>query len=159
MKKIMLTLLLGLLLAHCNSKPIAKPDNLISEDQMVDILYDLYLINAIKSNNGSYLKEQELTPAEYIYQKYKIDSLQFSKSDKYYAADLDDYQKLYERVTTRLQRNKAEVDSLIAKNPAEKVADSIAKKPQVTPSKLRDSLRNKRQLRNRLFNNKETIKN
>ena len=119
---------------------------------MVDILYDLYVINAIRTNNSTYLKEQNTTPAKYIYQKYKIDSLQFAQSDQQYAADVDDYEKLYQRVTKRLERNKATIDALIAKTPPEKRKEPKANIDPNPQLKFRDSLRKKRVLRNALFN-------
>lgn len=146
MKKSILFLLIGILFANCESKVIQKPENLITEDQMVDILYDLYVLNAIKSNNFSDLELQDISPAQYIYHKYNIDSLQFAQSDKYYASDINEYEKLHERVTTRLKNNKAKIDSIIAKNPEEKTQDSISK---ATPKPItsRDSLIKKRILR------------
>ncbi|WP_432672936.1 DUF4296 domain-containing protein [Flavobacterium sp. SM2513] len=151
MKKMILILVLGVMLVNCNSKSVPKPDNLIGEDEMVDILYDLYVINAIRLNNSTYLKEQNSTPAKYIYQKYKIDSLQFIQSDHYYAADIDDYEKLHQRVTKRIERNKATIDSLIAKTPPEKRQPPRVDKVQETQFKLRDSLREKRLLREKTF--------
>jgi len=156
MKKVMTVFILALTLATCNSNAIEKPENLISEDQMVDILYDLYVLNAIKSSNNDYLRERKTTPSKYIYSKYKIDSLQFAKSDNYYASDLDDYLKLYQRVTKRLEQNKAEMDSLIKKNPEPKKSLLLAK-PVPSRAQVRDSLRNKRSIRKTLF--KDSIKN
>ncbi len=146
MKKSILFLLIGILFANCESKVIQKPEKLITEDQMVDILYDLYVLNAIKSNNFSDLELQDISPAQYIYHKYNIDSLQFAQSDKYYASDVNAYEKLHERVTTRLKNNKAKIDSIIAKNPVEKTQDSISKATQ-KPIISRDSLLKKRILR------------
>ncbi|MDD3003420.1 DUF4296 domain-containing protein [Flavobacterium sp.] len=149
MKKSILFLLMVILFANCESKIIQEPEKLISEDQMVAILYDLYVLNAVRNNSFSDSELQDITPAQYIYHKYKIDSLQFAQSDKYYATNVDEYEKLHERVTTKLKDNKAKIDSIIAKNPQEKTADSIAKTAQ-KPLKLRDSGLKKRMLRNSL---------
>ena len=156
MKKLLFLLSLIGLLINCNSKPVEKPNDLINEDMMVDILYDLYVINGMKSSDMKYLEDRGIKPAKYIYQKYKIDSLQFAKSDHYYATDVDGYARLYERVTLRLQRNKAAIDSLIAKEPKEKKEDSIIK-TTVISHKLRDSLRKKRILKKTLFS--DSLKN
>lgn len=156
MKKLLALLTLCLLLQNCDSKPVEKPEDLVSKDMMVDILYDLYVINAMKSSEMEYLKEQNITPAKYIYEKYKVDSLQFSRSDRYYATDISTYEKLHERVTKRLQDDKAAIDSLLVKNPEEEIKDDVAK-PIVTPFKTRDSLRKKRTLRAKLI--QDSIKN
>lgn len=150
MKKRILMFALALLFVNCNSNKAKEPDNLISEDKMVDILYDLYLVNSIKTNNNTYLRENKITPANYVYQKYKIDSLQFVQSDNYYASDIEEYEKLYRRVTTRLERSKATIDTLIAKNPPEVIKVDEVKKNRETQFRLRDSLRNKRLLLNKL---------
>jgi len=40
----------------CENLEVKKPSNLISEDQMVEILYDLVLINFAKGVNKNYYK-------------------------------------------------------------------------------------------------------
>ena len=42
----------------------------------------------------------------YVYKKYKIDSLTFAQNNKWYAGNLDQYQKIQERVTERLKKQK-----------------------------------------------------
>lgn len=121
MKKILVAFALISILAACNSSPIEKPDNLIEEDKMVNILYDLYLVNAMKNEQTDFLNKNNITPANYIYNKYKIDSLQFAQSDQYYAANLEVYEQLYQEVTTKIQKDKAQLDTLIARNPQKQV--------------------------------------
>jgi hypothetical protein len=150
MKKGLVILTLGLLLINCNSDAIEKPKNLVDKDQMIAILYDLYLVNAIKSSDITYIQKNNITSANYIFQKYKVDSLQFSQSDLYYASDVEEYEKMYQRVTQKLQEHKAAIDSLIAKNPNEEVkSEQVA--PVAKPLKVRDSLRKKRFNQTTLF--------
>lgn len=157
MKKILLIFTLCFLLLNCDSKAVEKPDNLISEDQMVSILYDLYIINAIKTNQNQYLVDNKITPDKYIYKKYKIDSLQFAQSDQYYASDVEEYEKLYQRVTKKLEQDKAEMDSLVKKFP-EPGKKPATVKPTSTPLQIRDSLKNSRKIGASLFK-KENTKN
>jgi hypothetical protein len=140
MKKLLVFLTLGLLLINCNSHTIEKPMNLLDEDQMVAILYDLYLVNAIKSSKMNYIQERDITSANYIFQKYKVDSLQFSQSDLYYASDIEEYERLYRRVTERIQENRAVIDSLNLKSTE---LEEKRKKPTVVVKsyKVRDSLK------------------
>jgi hypothetical protein len=100
MKKSILVGLL-LLLFSCNDT-IEKPNNLIEKDKMVDILYDISLLEAIKSQNINGGISNKNANA-YLYQKYKIDSVQFAQSNKYYAADVEEYKKMFEEVKTRLE--------------------------------------------------------
>lgn len=97
-------ILMGLLLAFigCNNA-IDKPDNLIEKDKMIDILYDVSLLEAIKSQNisgGISNKNANI----YLYKKYKIDSVQFAQSNKYYASDIEEYKKMFEVVKSRLEK-------------------------------------------------------
>ena len=87
-------------LVACNTA-VEKPKNLIEKDKMVDILYDMSLLEAIKSQNiGGGITNTKAN--EYIYKKYKIDSIQLAKSNKYYASDLEEYKKMFEKVKIKL---------------------------------------------------------
>ena len=93
----------------CNKSPVEKPNNLIEEDKMVAILTDLSLFESIRNQNGvSTLSEYN--PNDYIYKKYKIDSLQFLKSNKYYASDVTNYRKMYKKVLEKLDQYQKEIE-------------------------------------------------
>jgi hypothetical protein len=111
-----LSLALLVLVFSCKPSTVKRPDNLIGESQMVDMLYDLALLEAIRTQQPVKLEAQGLTPDTYIYKKYKVDSLQFAQSNQYYAADIEKYKKLYDRVEERLQKNKKTVDSIMQAN-------------------------------------------
>ena len=74
------------------------PDNLIAEEKMVDILYDMSLISVSKGINKRILENNGMKPKKYILKKYNIDSLQFVLSNEYYSKDLERYLKIYEEV-------------------------------------------------------------
>lgn len=124
LKMRLITLLLAFLLVliSCTSA-IEKPKKLIEKDKMVDILYDIALLEAIKSQNvngGINSKKAN----EFLFQKYKIDSLQWEENNKYYAADIEEYKKMYEEVKQRIQEetqktNKASSESSLPSNPDE----------------------------------------
>ena len=118
MKKIIWILGLMLALIGCNNLPIEKPDNLIAEDKMTDILYDLTLLDAIKLQNPYDTIKQSIRPREFIYKKYNIDSLQFVRSNQYYISQIETYKKMYEQVNERLQNKKSENDLLLKKGGA-----------------------------------------
>jgi hypothetical protein len=116
------------LLSACSNSTVEKPKNLIEEDKMVDIFYDLALLEAIKAHNPGVIQEAK-DPNKYIYKKYRIDSLQFAKSNRYYATDINRYKKMYGRVGKRLERNKNMIDSLGMKPKNKKKA-----MPEVLPN-------------------------
>ncbi|HEY0091784.1 MAG TPA: DUF4296 domain-containing protein [Flavobacterium sp.] len=102
--------ILFLLLAFGCDPTNEKPDNLIGKEKMVDILYDLALLDAIKSQRPIYLEENGINPRNYVYKKYKIDSIQFVKSNQYYSSDFVEYKQIYDEVAKRLESNKLKAD-------------------------------------------------
>jgi hypothetical protein len=100
MKRRVVIIGLFFLLMACNSS-IDKPKNLIDKDKMIHILYDISLLEAIKTQNiegGISSKNAN----EYIYKKYKIDSIQLLESNRYYASDMEEYKKMFEKIKERL---------------------------------------------------------
>ncbi len=114
-KGIFIVFLLGLVTFSCQKDPVKKPKKFIEEETMISILYDLSLLEAIKSNNPVILEQHQINPHTYIYKKYKIDSLQFVENNLYYAADLKRYKKMYEKVEFQLGEQKKLADSAMSK--------------------------------------------
>ena len=109
MKNLLLILLISVL-TQCNTRIIEKPENLIEEDKMIEIIYDLALLDAVKSQNPIYLETNKINPRTYVYKKYSIDSLQFVKSNQYYASDVEAYKKIYDKVSQRIENLKDKTD-------------------------------------------------
>ena len=82
------------------------PDNLISEEEMINILYDMSLISVSKGINKRILENNGMKPKKYILKKYDIDSLQFVTSNEYYSKDLERYLSIYEEVLNKLEVNR-----------------------------------------------------
>ena len=68
---------------------------------MVDMLYDLSVLEAMKS---AHVADYSSLPTnkQLLKQKYKTDSITFAKSSQYYASDIRKYKKMYEKVKERL---------------------------------------------------------
>lgn len=131
MKKILTFSLLILLLLGCTKEKTQKPANLIPEDKMVEILYDINLLQALRNTNYSVYTQENINPEEYIYKKYSIDSLQFAESNQYYITDVDNYEKLLDKVIAKIndEKTKYNSDTLQVKRPKRTiVSDSTAKK-------------------------------
>lgn len=98
--------LLGLiLLFSCNEKVVEKPENLIPAEKMISVLYDMAVINAAKNMNQDILLEYDIEPMAYIYSKHGVDSLQFVKSDLYYASKPSEYETIYTAVKDKLEKD------------------------------------------------------
>jgi hypothetical protein len=113
MKKIILFLALVVVFVSCKDDFVKKPNNLIEKEVMVNIMYDLSILEAIKYQSPASIEKYKINPTQYILKKYKVDSLQFAKSSMYYAADYKEYKKMYEQVSKRLDKNKAIADTLV----------------------------------------------
>ena len=105
MKKTIFILLIFCSCGFVNDENLV-PDNLIAEEKMVDILYDMSLISVSKGINKRILENNGMKPKKYILKKYNIDSLQFVLSNVYYSKDLERYLKIYEEVLNKLEMNR-----------------------------------------------------
>ena len=103
MKKLVTLFLLFAILISCQKPAVSKPDNLIDEEVMVDIMYDISILEAMKSQKVVVLESNEINPSTYIYKKYKVDSLQFANSDKFYASDIKKYKEIFDKVNKRME--------------------------------------------------------
>lgn len=115
MKKLLPFLALVLALISCKDSAVPKPDKLIDENQMIDIIYDLSLLDAMKAQNPNQLKYP--TATEFIKKKYQIDSVTFAKNSQYYAADIRNYKKMYEKVKIRLSEENQKINGGSAPTP------------------------------------------
>lgn len=106
----------GLLILGCQDiKYPEKPKDLIPEEKMVEVLIDVHLFNAAKSVNRLPLQQTGMTPYHFIYEKHVIDSLQYEKSNAYYGANLDKYERIHTKVKDFLESEKREIDALIVR--------------------------------------------
>jgi hypothetical protein len=113
MKKTILFLVVLTFLVSCKEEVLQKPERLIEKDVMLDIMYDLSVLEAIKYQNPVSLDTFKINPRDFILKKYKVDSLQFAKSNVYYASDYEDYKLMFEQITKRLETTKKSADSLV----------------------------------------------
>lgn len=122
--KFYLGILLMLFLFSCQDiKEVKKPENLISEDKMVDVLTDLSVLNSAKNFNKFLLEGTGIRPNEYLYEKHEIDSLQLAKSTEYYAKNYDMLDRIYSRVKVNLEKMKGNLEIVRAEE--ERIEDSI----------------------------------
>lgn len=134
MKRITL-LLISIILFSCGGDTVEKPKRLLSENEMSDIIYDMTMLQAMKSLQPEVLSYNNIEPKEYIFKKYKIDSLTFAQNNAWYTADLETYEKIQAKVTDRI---KAERDKNAQAN------DTVNKPAKANVSKAavkHDSLR------------------
>jgi hypothetical protein len=103
MKKLSVVFFCFALFVSCQNALIEKPDNLIDQEKMVDIFFDITVLEAMKSQTTLVLETNKINPNTYVYKKHHIDSLQFANSDKYYASDVKKYKEIFDAVNKRIE--------------------------------------------------------
>lgn len=104
--KQLLFLFVTIFIVSCSKNPVPKPDNLLDEKTMVDILYDVSLLQAIEGSMPNKLIEHNIEMDQYIFKKYKIDSVTYRQNQMYYAGDARKFKKIYKKVLERLDKEK-----------------------------------------------------
>lgn len=123
MKKI--ALLIGLFAVFsCGNNAVEKPEKLIDKDVMVDVLYDLTVIQSAQNYNPGTFSKNDIKVNEIIYKKHNIDSVSFAQSNRYYAADPHQYQKLFKKVTEKIEAKKKELNDKALKETGKPIAPS-----------------------------------
>lgn len=141
-KKLTVLTCLALMLNACYKyNAPKKPENLISKQKMAYILIDLRLIQSVTGNNKKVLDSNNVKPAQYVYKKYNIDSLQFALSNNYYAFHVSDYEDIYTVVNDSLQSLREKYNTLIEEEvKAKRIADSLTNLEKIKKQKSKDSL-------------------
>ena len=97
-------LLISILIIGCSSD---VPENLISEEKMESIIFDIMILNASSSYD---LKiDNNMISDELIFRKHDIDSAQFYDSELYYSKNPRIHFNIYSNVKKRIQKS---IDSL-----------------------------------------------
>lgn len=125
-----------------------KPEQLIPQDKMVDVLTDLSLLNSAKNYNKRHLEETGLRPKEFLYEKYNIDSLRLAESTMYYAQKPAELERIYTRVKNNLETLKRDLEVIKAEetriedsiNALKEDGDSLRISPRVLEARGRDTI-------------------
>ena len=96
-------ILIFLVLVSCNSNTIfEKPKDLIPKDTMSLLLQEMMIATSaqfIKNKNS----EKNINYMPLVYNKFKIDSTRFDKSNYYYMSKIDLYQKILEDAVENIE--------------------------------------------------------
>jgi hypothetical protein len=130
MKKVILSILL-ITFFSCGEKGPEKPERLLSEEQMENILYDLILIQTVSSTSPRQIKQNDIDVKNYVYNKHGIDSLTLVQNQKFYAADIEKYQGMHKKIAERLKAEKTPLDSITSKPSGKKLIRKGATIPSV----------------------------
>ncbi len=120
-----------IILVSCSDKPVQKPDNLLSKEEMENIIYDISILQAAEVFKPEILVKNNIKIKNYIYKKYTIDSAIFFQNYRYYAADIKAFKKIYKNVNNRIESHKNEIDTLLKTNKIQVPEDSSNYIPEI----------------------------
>ena len=97
--------LLTIVVVGCDEPIMPKPEHLIKEKQMIDMLVDIHLAEATynKFRYDSIMKNNSSTNFYYsVLNKYQVPDSVFEQSYVYYASVPKDFEKMYRKVMNKL---------------------------------------------------------
>lgn len=122
-----------------------KPENLLTESEMVAVLTDMAIMSSAKGINKKKIEENGITPNAFIFKKHKIDSTIFSQSNNYYAFNIKTYNEIYDKVKDSLKELREIYKKIEVEEKKEKAKkDSLRKTQKVkidTVVKLKKSVK------------------
>lgn len=137
MKRIIFFIATVIFFVSCKDEAIKKPKRLIEKEVMVDIMYDISLLDAIKYQNPTSIDSLKINPRDFIFKKYKVDSLQFATSNIYYSTDYEGYKVMFDQVAKRIEKEKKLAETIVK---AEQKKLKNSKKIKLEKVPITDSL-------------------
>ena len=106
MNKLLLILsLIFFAFISCDKLPVEKPDNLIKEKKMINMLVDIHIAEATFNHmrHDSIIRESSSANFYYsILEKYEVPDSVFEKSFIFYASTPREFEKMYRKVMNQL---------------------------------------------------------
>ena len=109
--KIKILIITSLIFFSCNDK--AAEENIMTENQMIDFLFDVNLINSSRGftnkSNYNYFAIRDTV----LFKKHKIDCLTFVRSNNFYTKNPKLYLKIYSGIGEKLKKLKDSLNNAI----------------------------------------------
>ena len=120
MKKTVYFLLVVTLFSCTSNTILEKPEDLIPKDTMSLVIQELMIASSAKFIKTKDM-QKNINYMPFVYNRFKIDSSRFQRSNLYYMSKIDDYIKIFDNAKTSLDNQKSYYDKL------KKETDSIRK--------------------------------
>lgn len=93
------------------------PKDIIQPDKMEKILYDIHVVDGYATTLANQDSAKKVSTPLYkgIYKKYAVDSALYNKSLSYYYKNPDLFNKMYERITETLKKEREKESERAAK--------------------------------------------
>ncbi len=111
-KKNILIFFIMLVFSCQDSGLIEKPENLLDELTMENIIYEAIMMDVMSTFKPKNKKFIDIIGSPYLFLKYNIDSLQLARSNEYYTKNPKVMSKIYKKVLMRMERNKDSIDNI-----------------------------------------------
>ena len=109
--KIKILIITSLIFFSCNDK--AAEENIMTENQMIEFLFDVNLINSSRGftnkSNYNYFAIRDTV----LFKKHKIDCLTFVRSNNFYTKNPKLYLKVYSGIGEKLKKLKDSLNNAI----------------------------------------------
>lgn len=109
--KIKILIITSLFFFSCNDK--AAEENIMTENQMIEFLFDVNLINSSRGftnkSNYNYFAIRDTV----LFKKHKIDCLTFVRSNNFYTKNPKLYLKIYSGIGEKLKKLKDSLNNAI----------------------------------------------
>lgn len=120
-----------IILSSCSQMEEIPPENLIGEEKMADLIFELAVLDATKGFFSKDQKERIELDADSFYKFHEIDSAQFTSSNAYYAKQPKAYLRIVNMAKTKLEEFEKNIEE--SENEMHKI-DSIDIKPKLRKS-------------------------
>lgn len=126
MKKLCFFFILMLTVMACKVK---RPDGVIAESQMEELLYDYHLARSMGENLPVSDNYKKALYIQSVFQKYDVTQAEFDSSMVWYTRHTDILAKIYEKINDRLKEEQAIINHMVAirdkKSPVSQPGDSV----------------------------------
>ena len=106
-RNILILIILFWVFGSCDKLPVEKPENLIKEKEMIDMLVDIHIAEATYRHlqYDSVIRNSSSSNFYYsILDKYQIPDTVFEKSFVFYASSPKQFEKMYQDVMNKLSQ-------------------------------------------------------
>ncbi len=105
---------LGALIGALAACDVERPDTVLSDSVMENVLYDYHIAKALGEQIDRGEKYKRVLYVDYVYKKHGITEAQFDSSMVWFARHPDVLNEIYKKVTDRLRAEESNVERLVA---------------------------------------------
>lgn len=105
---------LGVLIGSLAACGVERPDTVLSDAAMENVLYDYHIAKALGEQTERGENYKRVLYMDYVYKKHDITEAQFDSSMVWFSRHPDVLSEIYKKVTERLRTEEAYVERLVA---------------------------------------------